>query len=41
MQGANQRGAALALGPVAFLSFLLTAVPCLPVSALSSQEETH
>ncbi len=41
MQGANQRGAALELGSVAFLSFLFTAVPCLPVNFLSSQKETR
>ena len=41
MQGANQRGAALELGSVAFLFFLFTVVPCLPVNFLSSQKETR
>jgi len=38
VQGANQRGAAFELGSVAFLSFLFTAMPCLLVNFLSSQE---
>ncbi|DBA78895.1 TPA: hypothetical protein ACH3X1_008777 [Trebouxia sp. C0004] len=37
-KGTNQRGAALALGSIAFLSFLFTAVPRLPVTlSLSPQ----
>ena len=34
MQGTNQRDAALAFGPVAFLYFLFTAVLCVPVTSL-------